>query len=82
MCTYIERKTMNPHNNLSEQSYLLHLLPRAPIYGLDVNSTIKQRLMELRLELARWVERGGAEPVWTDYPLATAEYQNWLEKDF
>lgn len=64
---------MDPNANLSEQSYLLS-------YGHGIDKRGERRLRELRIDLLEWMQKGGFEPNWDDYPEATKAFNAWRKR--
>lgn len=60
---------MDPNANLAEQDVLVNLPQRSRLED--------DYLRELRHALRAWLTRGGFEPTWTAYPVATQCYRDW-----
>lgn len=58
---------MDPNANLQEQHRLLTV----------TGGGGRARLRELREALDQWISRGGAHPVWADYPDTTRSFREW-----
>jgi hypothetical protein len=63
---------MDPNANLAEQETLVNSLTRD---GHD-----NDRLLDLRLALAHWIDNGGFAPNWDKYPIARRAYGRWHMK--